>query len=238
LFGDETSWRAWEGILHAVRTGESPFEQTYGEKFFDYVQRHPDKSAMFDRAMASASSTTNAAVVEACDFSGFGVLVDVAGGTGSALCSMLAATPKMRGVVFDLQHVRERATQFIAGRGLAERCAFVAGDFFEAVPPGADAYFMKHILHDWGDADCGRILANCRKAMSAHARLLVCERIVPEGNVSSSAKLIDLHMMMVNHGGRERTESEYRELLAAGGFALRRIVPTSTPWSVIEATPN
>jgi hypothetical protein len=202
------------------------------------VQRHPDKSAMFDRAMASASSTTNAAVVEACDFSGFGVLVDVAGGTGSALCSMLAATPKMRGVVFDLQHVRERATQFIAGRGLAERCAFVAGDFFEAVPPGADAYFMKHILHDWGDADCGRILANCRKAMSAHARLLVCERIVPEGNVSSSAKLIDLHMMMVNHGGRERTESEYRELLAAGGFALRRIVPTSTPWSVIEATPN
>ncbi|MEO8005121.1 MAG: methyltransferase [Betaproteobacteria bacterium] len=235
LFGDETSWRAWEGILHAVRTGESPFEHVYGEKFFDYVQRHPDKSAMFDRAMASASATTNVAVIEACDFSGLGTLVDVAGGTGSALCSMLVATPALRGIVFDLPHVQERATQFVARQGLSDRCEFVAGNFFESVPAGADAYFMKHILHDWGDADCLRILASCRKAMPMEARLLICERIVPEGNVASSAKLIDLHMMMVNHGGRERTTQEYRELLAAGGFAIRRIVPTSTPWSVIEA---
>jgi O-methyltransferase domain len=235
LFGDETSWRSWEGILHAVRTGEAPFEHIYGEKFFDYVQGHPETAAMFDRAMTSASSTTNAAVVEAFDFSGLGTVVDVAGGVGSALCSMLKATPELRGIVFDLPHVGERAKAYIAAQGLAERCEFAGGSFFESVPSGAGAYFMKHILHDWGDDDCAKILAACHRAMKPGARLLICERIVPAGNEPSSAKMIDLHMMMTNHGGRERTEPEYRELLAAAGFALQRVIPTSTPWSVIEA---
>ena len=235
LFGDETSWRSWEGILHAVRTGEAPFEHIYGEKFFDYLQDHHDTAAMFDRAMASASTTTNAAVVDAYDFSRLGTMVDVAGGSGSALCSILNATPDLRGIVFDLPHVAQRAREFIAAQGLADRCAFAGGSFFEAVPPGADAYFMKHILHDWGDAECGEILDACRKAMPGEARLLICERIVPAGNEPSSAKLIDLHMMMTNHGGKERTEKEYRELLAAAGFRVERVIPTSTPWSVIEA---
>ena len=163
---------------------------------------------------------------------------DVAGGTGSALCSILATTPDLRGTVFDLPHVGERARAFIAAQGLADRCEFTGGSFFESVPSGAGAYFMKHILHDWGDEDCARILAVCRKAMDAKARLLVCERIVPPGNEPSSAKLIDLHMMMTNHGGKERTEREYRNLLSAAGFELRRVVPTSTPWSVIEAMKN
>ena len=235
LFGDETSWRSWEDILHAVRTGEAPFEHVYGEKFFDYLQNHHDTAAMFDRAMASSSSTTNAAVVEAYDFSGLGMVVDVAGGSGSALCSILKATPRLRGIVFDLPHVAQRARAFIAAQGLADRCEFAGGSFFEAVPSGAGAYFMKHILHDWGDVECGEILGACRKAMSGEARLFICERIVPSGNEPSSAKLIDLHMMMTNHGGKERTEREYRELLAVAGFEFQRVIPTSTPWSVIEA---
>ena len=235
LFGDETSWRSWEGILHAVRTGEAPFEHVYGEKFFDYLQGHPDTAAMFDRAMASASSSTNTAVVEAYDFSGLGTLVDVAGGVGSALCSILKATPGLRGIVFDLPHVGERAQAFIGAQGLADRCEFVGGSFFDSVPSDAGAYFMKHILHDWGDGECAKILGACRKAMGANARLLICERIVPPGNEPSSAKLIDLHMMMTNHGGRERTEKGYRTLLATADFRVERVVPTSTPWSLIEA---
>ena len=165
MFGDETSGRSWEDILHAVRTGEAPFEHLYGEKFFDYLQGHPETAAMFDRAMASASSTTNAAVNEAYDFSGLGTVVDVAGGVGSALCSILNATPGLRGIVFDLPHVAERARAFIAAQGLAERCEFAGGSFFESVPSGAGAYFMKHILHDWGDEECARILAACRNAI-------------------------------------------------------------------------
>ena len=238
LFGDETSWQSWGDILHAVRTGEAPFEHIYGQKFFDYLQDHADTAAMFDRAMASASSTTNAAVVQAYDFSSFAKLVDVAGGTGSALCSILAATPELHGIVFDLPHIEQRAREFIAAQGLTQRCEFTAGNFFEAVPHGADAYFMKHVLHDWGDAECATILGQCRKAMTRDARLLICERIVPPGNEPSSAKLIDLHMMMTNHGGKERTEAEYRDLLHTSGFDLQRVIPTGTPWSLIEAGPT
>jgi hypothetical protein len=238
LMGDETSWRAWEAILHGIRTGEAPFEHVYGEKFFDYLQDHHDAAAMFDRAMASASSTTNAAVVEACDFCAYGTVVDVAGGTGSALCSILEATPGIRGIVFDLPHVEARAKAHIESRHLSGRCEFVGGSFFEAVPPGAGAYFMKHILHDWGDAECTDILRTCHRAMGAGSRLLVCERIVPPGNEPSSAKLIDLHMLMTNHGGKERTLEEYRKLFGEGGFALERVIPTSTPWSVLEAKPQ
>ncbi len=234
LLGDETSWRSWQHIVHGVRTGESPFEHVYGEKFFDYLQHHPETAAMFDRAMASASSTTNRAVVQAFDFSKLGTVVDVAGGVGAALCSILNANAGLRGIVFDLPHVGERARAYIAEQGLASRCEFIAGNFFESVPAGAGAYFMKHILHDWGDEECRTILAVCRAAMSATSRLLICERIVPEGNEPSPAKLIDLHMMMTNHGGRERTHRQYRDLLETAGFNLNRVIATSTPWSLIE----
>ncbi|MEQ1882751.1 MAG: methyltransferase, partial [Burkholderiales bacterium] len=236
LFGDETSWRSWEGILHAVRTGQAPFEKIYGEKFFDYLQTHPDTAAMFDRAMASSSASTNAAVVKSYDFSGIGTLVDVAGGIGSTLCGIVAATPGLKGIVFDLPHVGERAQAFIASHGLSARCEFVSGSFFEAVPPGAGAYFMKHILHDWGDEDCAKILATCRLAMPTNSRLLICERIVPSGNEASPAKVIDLHMLMTNHGGKERAEKEFRTLLTGSGFSLVRIIQTGSAWSLIEAT--
>lgn len=238
LFGDETSWRSWEAIVDGIRTGQAPFEHVYGEKFFDYLQDHHDTAAMFDRAMASASSTTNAAVVAAYDFSGMRKLMDVGGNLGAALCSILQAFPALRGVVFDLPHVAQRAREFIAAQGLSDRCEFAGGSFFEAVPAGADGYFMKHILHDWGDEECLAILRACRKAAGPQARLLICERIVPPGNEPSSAKLIDLHMLMTNHGGKERTEKEYRTLLAAAGFSLERVVATSTPWSLVEARPQ
>ena len=235
LLGDETSWRSWEAIVDGVRTGQAPFELVYGEKFFDYLQDHRDTAEMFDRAMTSASATTNAAVIEAYDFSALRHLVDVGGNLGAALCSILNAFPGLRGTVYDLPHVAGRAREFIREQGLEARCDFAGGSFFESVPGGADGYFMKHILHDWGDGECEQILVACRRAMAPQSRLLICERIVPPGNAPSPAKVIDLHMLMTNHGGKERTEREYRELLRKSGLDLARVVETSTPWSLIEA---
>lgn len=237
LFGHETAWQSWGALLHTVRTGETGFDHVYGQKFFDYLAQQPPVAALFDRAMASASSTTNAAMVEAYDFSAVAAVVDVAGGVGAALCAMLEAAPELRGIVFDLPHIRTRAEEFIAHAGFSARCRFVAGSFFESVPTGADLYFLKHILHDWDDESCNRILRTCLSACKPQARVLICERIVPPGNEPSPAKWVDLHMMLTTHGGRERTESEFRTLLERAGFRLARIVPTRSIWSLIEAVP-
>lgn len=127
LFGHETSWRAWEALPHTVRTGQARFEHVYGERFFDYLSRHPDAAAMFDRAMASASSAMNAPVVEAYDFSRFARMIDVAGGLGSTLCAILDANPTLRGIVFDLPYVADRARAYMAERNLSGRATFEAG---------------------------------------------------------------------------------------------------------------
>jgi O-methyltransferase/methyltransferase family protein len=237
LFGHETAWQSWGALLHTVRTGETGFDHVYGQKFFDYLAEQPPVAELFDRAMASASSTTNAAMVEAYDFSTVGAVVDVAGGVGSALCAMLEAAPDLRGIVFDLPRVKARAEEFIARAGFSARCRFVAGSFFESLPAGADLYFLKHILHDWNDDSCNRILKTCVLACKPRGRILICERIVPPGNALSPAKWIDLHMMLTTHGGRERTEREFRTLLERAGFRITRIVPTRSIWSLIEAVP-
>jgi hypothetical protein len=137
-------------------------------------------------------------------------------------------------MLFDMPHVLAGARDYIAKQGLSDRCEVVGGSFFESVPAG-DAYFMKHIVHDWGDEDCIRILKCCRAAMRPDAKLLICERVIPPGNEPFSGKWSDLHMLVENRHGRERTESEYRRLLHAGGLRLHRVIPTRSPWSVIEA---
>lgn len=192
---------------------------------------------MFERAMVSVSGLVNSAVIDAYDFEALRTIVDVAGGVGATLCAILTAHPNLQGTLFDMPHLADRAQAFIAARGLGQRCRFVGGSFFDGVPSGHDAYLMKHILHDWYDEDCVKILRSCRTAIPSHGKLLVCERIVRAPNEPCPAKWSDLHMLLTTHGGRERTESEYRALLQAGGFGLARIVPTDSPWSLLEAVP-
>jgi O-methyltransferase domain len=177
-------------------------------------------------------------VVASYDFAGLRELVDVAGGSGVLLETILRATADLRGVLVDRPEAVERAGARLAAAGLDGRAECVAGDFFDAVPPGADAYLLSRVLHDWDDADARRILTACREAMPAGARLLVVDAIVPErAQDGPEAVRMDIHMLILL-GARERTEAEFRDLLASAGFALRRVVPTASPAgvSLIEAT--
>ena len=175
-------------------------------------------------------------MLDAYDFSGIGVLADIGGGNGSTLVGVLGRYPEMRGILFDLPGVVERARAEIEAAGLADRCEVVGGSFFEAVPGGADAYLLRHIIHDWDDEKAAAILRNVRRAMGEGARLLVVEGVIPPGNEPSFGKLLDLTMLVIP-GGLERTEEEYRRLYEAAGFRLTRIVPTAAEVSVIEGEP-
>jgi hypothetical protein len=179
-------------------------------------------------------------VVAAYDFSSIGTLVDVGGGYGALLAGILSANPHLRGILFDIPPVADAARSRLETAGLTRRCQAVGGDAFAAVPGGGDAYILKWIIHDWSDEHGTTILRNCRAVMPADGKLLLVERVVPEHVTAApdtAAKLLaDLNMLLLT-GGRERTEAEYRSLLAAAGFALTRIVPTATPISIIEATP-
>ena len=236
MFGGSAVWEAWGGLEHSVRTGEPSFRHIHGSPMFEYLAAHPDVARRFDEAMVNSSRLMNAALVEAYAWGQFGTLVDVAGGIGSTLAAILGAHPRLHGVLFDLRHVVERSRDHLIEQGVAARCATESGSFFDSVPAGADAYFMKHILHDWDDDDCLRILHNCRKAMPDHAKLLVCEKIVPPGNERSVAKTMDLVMLALTDGGRERTEQEFADLFGRADLRLTRIVSTQSDNSILEVT--
>lgn len=236
MHGDVPLWQAWGALEHSVRSGKPGFAHAHGLPMFEYLATHPESARRFDEAMVNASHLVNKALVDGYEWGRFATLVDVAGGAGSTLSAILRANPGLHGVLFDLPHVIERARAHLAQEGVASRCRIESGSFFDAVPAGADAYFMKHIIHDWGDEDCLRILRNCRTAMPDHATLLVCERIVPPGNEPSLAKTMDLVMMVLTDGGLERTEQEFRDLFARAGLRLARVVPTAADNAILEVT--
>lgn len=235
MYGAEFQWLPAQALIHSVRTGEPAFQHVFGEEVFDYLAGHPDEARLFDEAMVGSSEIMNRAIVDAYDFSGFGTLVDVAGGYGSTMCAILEGTPELRGTLFDLPHVVPKAREFVESRGLQDRCSQLGGSFLETMPKGADAYFMKHIIHDWDDERCLQLLRNCHAAMPAHAKLLVCEKVLPEGNDAPHTRIFDLVMLLHTPGGRERTEPEYRSLFERAGFRLTRVIPTRVDNSIIEA---
>ena len=229
----EYQYRPWGEVLHSLQTEETAFKMVFGQELFPYLTEHPAAAAVFNEAMTNMTMQVAAAVVAAYDFTQFGTLVDVGGGSGSLLMTILRANPALRGILFDVPHVVEEAQKKIAGAGLAERCRVEAGDFFQAVPPAGDAYLLKWIIHDWDDAQSVTILRNCHRAMAKNGKLLLVEAVIPRGNASSFPKFMDLTMLVVV-GGHERTEAEYRALFEAAGFELTQIIPTSSEMSVIE----
>jgi O-methyltransferase domain/Dimerisation domain len=235
----EVYYRAAAGLLDALQVGGTPFERVYGERFFDHLARDADAEAAFNASMAARADREARDVVAAYDFGRLRRLVDVGGGSGVLLSAILRATPALRGVLMDRPAAIAAARERLASDGLSERAECVAGDFFAAVPPGADGYLLSRVIHDWDDRDAVRILRRCRAAMPGTARLLLVEAVLPErARDAPEAIRMDLHMMVLL-GARERTEAEYRRLLAAAGLHLRRVVPTASPAAlgVVEAVP-
>lgn len=231
-------FRVYANTLDAVRTGQPAVEKAVGMPVFDYLARDRELSEIFNNAMTSFSAMVVPAALAVYDFSGIDVLVDVAGGHGGILTSILQKYPKMRGILMDVDHVIAGAHAKIAAMNLQDRCQAVAGDFFKAVPPGGDAYIMKHIIHDWDDERASVILKNIRTALAGKStgRVLLLEAVIQPGNAPDLAKLLDLEMLMMP-GGRERTPEEFRALFARSGFEMTRIIPTESPLNVIEARP-
>ncbi len=228
--GDE-HYRAWADLEFSVRTGLPAFDKAYGMGVFDYLSAHPEQAKIFDLAMVGVHGDESGAIADVYDFGGIGTLVDVGGGNGTLLSAIAAKWPNVRGVLYDLPHVVERAR-----RNLPANCTAVGGNFFESVPAGGDAYLMRHIIHDWDEARCLTILGNVRKVIPANGRLLVAEGVVAAGNGPGFTKLLDLNMLVLP-GGEERTEAEYAALFAKAGFRLTRVVPTRSEVAVIEAVP-
>jgi hypothetical protein len=233
--GRPAHFRAWGALLDAVRTGENAFASVHGSDVWEYRSRHPDEGAAFDRAMTHTSRRANGALLEAYDFGRFDRVVDVGGGHGALLAAVLAAHPRMRGVLFDQPHVVADAAPVLEAAGVADRCEVVAGSFFDAVPPGGDAYLLKAIVHDWEDDEALRILRNVRAAIADGGAVLVVERELGAPNANPDAKLSDLNMM-VGPGGRERTRDELAALFEDAGFALQRVVPTAVGVDVFEGS--
>lgn len=232
---------AWADLEYCVRTGKPAFTQRYPEgDAFTALANDPVAAAVFDQAMAAFAPMTAAAVAASYEFSRFGTVADVGGGNGALLVGILQANPGVRGLVFDRPDVAERARAHVAQAGLADRCAVAGGSFFDAVPPGADAYLLKHVIHDWDDAKAVAILHNVRAAMPPHGTLLLVEGVYParvDTSLPSRGAAANDCNMLVATGGRQRSEAEFRELYSASGFRLTRVVPTPANVCVIEGAP-
>jgi len=201
-----------------------------------YFQKNPEDAAVFNDSMSGMTAAVNEAITSRYDFSEFKKVVDVGGGHGALITSILQKNPQAKGVLLDAPEVVEGTRPCLEASGVADRCEAVAGNFFEAVPGGGDVYIMKWIIHDWDDEKAIRILKNCRTHMQPNSRLIVVDAVVPEGDEPDFSKTFDLNMMVMT-GGKERTAAEFEKLFAAAGFKLLRVIPTDLPTAIVEGQP-
>jgi O-methyltransferase/methyltransferase family protein len=221
-------------LLYSVQTGKSGFEQSLGMPIFDWLGNNPELASMFSETMIGLHGAEPPAVAAAYDFSDLTTIVDVGGATGHLLTTVIGSYPGSRGILYDLPHVVRDAPTLIQARGLTNRITIESGSFFEKVPSGGDAYLLSHIIHDWTEDQCLRILGHCQRAMKPGSRLLIVEMVLPADDTPHPGKMLDM-MMLVGPGGQERTEQEYGTLLGKAGLRLTQVVPTASPVSVVEA---
>jgi hypothetical protein len=239
MFGDPWQLESYARMDECIRTGTDGVTLEFGKHAFDLFREIPEQAANFHRAMTSFSGFATGAVLEVADFSRFRRLADCGGGHGMLLSRILEKFPQLQGVLFDLPEVVAGATATGHLRDISDRISIESGSFFDRVPEGCDAYIMKHIVHDWDDESCRRVLALMREQLLKTApetgRVFLVEMVVPDAAGPAPAKTLDIEMLVCTRGGRERTAAEFGQLFASAGLKLVGITPTPSPVCLIEA---
>ena len=236
IHGEQWQWRPWEAFSYSLQTGKTAFDHLFETRLFEYFATHPKEAEGFNSAMAGFSHQVDRPLVEGYEYSSLSTIVDIGGGYGGWLSTILQVNPHLEGIVFDLPHVIEDARQQFSSSIQQPRYQLVAGDMFqpETIPQGADAYIMRQIIKDWDDEAAISILTNCRRAMRPGGKILVAEQVVRPGEgIMTSTKLIDLQLMVVL-SGQERTEADYQALFESAGLQLTKIWPTRSLYSILE----
>jgi O-methyltransferase domain/Dimerisation domain len=237
LMGHPLLWEDWGHLTESIRTGEASLPKLRGMSGYEFLTANPDYAAVFFQGMGSLSGTETEPVLAAYDFSKFGTIVDVGGGRGTLLAGILRQATGSRGILYDSQFATADAGAVLEDAGVSGRCVIEHGTYFDRLPTGADAYVLKHILHDFPEAECLAILENIRSAIAADGSMLLIEYVLPGNNERHIGNIIDLWLLLLL-GAKERTRSQYSELFAKAGFKLTSVVPTGAPVSIIEAVPE
>lgn len=224
---------AYQELLYSVKTGKGGFEVYHGAPVFEYFNAHQDEAKIFDKMMTDIHGGETRPMIDTYDFTQFKKVADIGGGNGEVLHQLLRRHKDLKGILFDLPHVIKRSEENMKAWGVHTRCKCIGGNFFEEVPEGADAYILRHILHDWDDADAVQILSNCCRAMRPESKVLIVEAVIPPGNEPHRFKWLDLTMLLI--GGKERTREEFETILDKSGLKLEKVVPITPEVSVVEA---
>ncbi|MFW2388421.1 MAG: methyltransferase [Polyangiales bacterium] len=236
--GAPFSWSPWLRLTETVQTGKAAFELEHGQDLFSYLAEHPQASNVYNAGVDAFTRHDAQALAGAFDFSEFETVVDVGGGIGTLLIELLRRWPHLRGTLFDKEQVVRAAAERLRDAGMESRCTALGGDFFEAVPSGADVYIVRHIIHNWGDAEALRILRNCAAAVQPSGKVLVVEGVLLPGHRKDTTRLLDLEMMVLSGTGRERSKPELRRLFSQAGLRLAKTVPLASTARLIIAEPR
>jgi hypothetical protein len=232
--GSESQWTPWVHLDHTIRTGQAAFEKRHGESLFTYLEHHARDAELYDTAVDAFTRQQAHALAETSVLDAASVVVDVGGGRGTFLMELLLRHDSLRGILFDKPNVVAPVASRFAEAGLSERAQLVGGDFHGGVPQGADCYVVKHVLHNWDDERAVGILRHCARAAPAHGQVLVVEGIALPGNLKDGTRLMDLEMLVLTGGGRERSKPEFRRLFAAAGLRLDKMMRLSEgAWAMV-----
>jgi SAM-dependent methyltransferase len=221
-------------MYDCIKTGRPATKAALGMEIWEWYGKNPQDAVAFSSAMGNLAQMVASELPKLVDFTRVQKVVDVGGAHGVLLAAILRSNPSARGVLFDLPHVVETAKPVLDAQGLGNRCEVIGGDFFKKIPEGADAHILKQIIHDWDDERAILILENCRRALRPNGRVVLVEMIIPADNSPGVAQFIDLNMLVLL-GGRERSEAEFATLLRDAGFRTPRLIPTHSPFFIIEA---